>query len=271
MRHPSWLVLILALLLFSVSNLVSAQHSNSSTFQNKKTSMTTVSSISPGSIELVYPPVAHSDKQVQHAIIWLHGLGATASDFPGIVPELGLSADRPIRFIFPQAPNRSVTINGGMHMPAWYDIKGVDIADKQDSVGMNESFNTLDALIQSQVDLGIPSQNIIIAGFSQGGAVTYHTGIRTKHALAGMLTLSTYLPFADQVQQEQSGVNADIPIFASHGTADPVVPVHLGKMSVDTLQALNYQVRWQTYPMQHNVIMEQIKDIGTWINSVFGT
>lgn len=231
--------------------------------------MTSVSSISPGSIELVYPPISKQGDEPKHAVIWLHGLGATANDFPGVVPELGLDAERSIRFIFPQAPNRPVTINGGMSMPAWYDIKGVDIADKQDSIGMAESFTTLEALIQSQVSLGIPSENIIIAGFSQGGAVTYHTGVRTKHKLAGMLTLSTYLPFAEQVAQEQSGANADTAIFASHGTADPVVPVHLGKMSVDKLKELGYPIDWKTYPMQHNVIMEQIKEIGAWINNAF--
>jgi len=213
--------------------------------------------------------LTHGNGEPQHAIIWLHGLGATANDFPPIVPELGLDADRPIRFIFPQAPDRPITVNGGMRMPGWYDIKGMDIADKQDAAGMRESQNLLESLIQIQVDLGIPAQNIIIAGFSQGGAVAYHTGLRSKHKLAGILALSTYLPFAEQAEAQQSEVNLVTPILANHGSHDPVVPIALGKTSVDVLSGLGYQVKWQTYPMEHQVVMPQIKDIGRWINGVF--
>lgn len=212
----------------------------------------------------------HGNGEPEHAVIWLHGLGATANDFPPIVPELGLDAARPIRFIFPQAPDRAITINGGMRMPGWYDIKGLDIGDKQDEVGMAESSELLEALIQAQVAQGIPSHNIIIAGFSQGGAVVYHTGIRTQHKLAGMLALSTYMPFAELVEQAQSGINKSTPIFASHGNFDPVVPVALGKQSADILSQHGYAVHWQAYPMEHNVIMEQIKEIGDWINQQYG-
>ena len=227
--------------------------------------MTTVAEINPGSIQLT-----HGQGEPQHAIIWLHGLGASANDFPGIVPELGLAAHRPIRFIFAQAPNRAVTINGGMRMPAWYDIKGLDITDKHDRVGMTESYATVQALIQSQIDLGIPSDHIIIAGFSQGAAVSYYTAVRTEHKLAGVLALSTYLPFAEQSQAEQNPVNLSTPFFASHGTQDPVVPIQFGQASVEAMRALNYQVKWQTYAMQHNVVAEQISDIGDWINTVYG-
>lgn len=215
-------------------------------------------------IELV-----HGQGQPQHAIIWLHGLGATANDFPPIVPELGLDSSRAIRFIFPQAPDRPITINGGMRMPGWYDIKGMDIADKQDAIGMRESQNLLESLINIQIASGVPAANIIIAGFSQGGAVAYHTGVRSQHKLAGILALSTYLPFADNVAGEQSKVNLDTPILANHGNADPVVPMTLGKSSVDTLQGLGYQIDWQTYPMEHQVIMPQINDIGRWVNQLF--
>lgn len=217
-----------------------------------------------GSIELI-----HGQGTPTHAIIWLHGLGATADDFPSIVPELGLDQNRVIRFIFPQAPDRPITINGGMHMPGWYDIKGVSIEEKQDAVGMAESQATLNELIQSQVDAGIPSTNIIVAGFSQGGAVAYFTAVRSQYTLAGVLALSTYLPFAENTKAEQSEKNLSTPVFASHGTFDPMVPVSLGKASADSLTELGYQVRWQTYPMEHNVMMEQIKDIGQWINQVF--
>lgn len=207
--------------------------------------------------------------EAEHAVIWLHGLGASSDDFPPVVPELGLAPDRPIEFIFPQAPDRPITINGGMIMPGWYDIKGVSIEDKQDALGMADSKATLDALIEQQLAKGIKSENIILAGFSQGGAVVYHTGLRSQHKLGGLLTMSTYLPFAEEVEYERSKVNRTVPIFASHGTYDPMVPISLGKASVDKLMSLDYEVKWQSYPMEHNVIMEQIKDIGTWINTNF--
>ncbi len=223
-------------------------------------------SISQGSIELV-----HGSGEPKHTIIWLHGLGATANDFPPIVPELGLDAGRAIRFIFPQAPDRPITINGGMRMPGWYDIKGMSIEDKQDAIGMAESRTMLDSIIQTQIDSGVPSENIIVAGFSQGGAVAYFTAVRSQVQLAGVLALSTYLPFSENTQEEQTGKNIRTPIFASHGTFDPVVPISLGKSSADSLSGLGYDVRWKTYPMEHNVVMEQIKDIGAWINKVYST
>ncbi len=220
-------------------------------------------------IELIFPKQSDQKVKINHAIIWLHGLGASSNDFPPVVPELGLSVNRPIRFIFPQAPDRPITINGGMSMPGWYDIKGMNIADKQDIVGMTESQTMLEALIQEQIDLGIPSTNIIIAGFSQGGAVVYHTGLLSKHKLAGLLTLSTYLPFADEFESNQSKVNLDTAIFANHGTLDHVVPIQLGKTSADKLKSLGYKIEWRTYPMEHQVIIQQIRDIGTWINNTF--
>jgi len=218
----------------------------------------------PNTIELI-----HGSGQPTHAIIWLHGLGATANDFPPIVPELGLSDERTIRFVFPQAPNRPITVNGGMVMPGWYDIKGVDIADKQDAVGMAESQKILEDLINQQIVLGISSNNIIIAGFSQGGAVAYHTGVRSQHKLGGVLALSTYIPFAEEVASEHSEINIRTPILAHHGTQDPVVPVQLGKASADILAGLGYLIKWQTYPMAHQVVLEQITDIGSWINQTF--
>lgn len=219
---------------------------------------------SDGTIELI-----HGAGEVTHAIIWLHGLGATANDFPPIVPQLGLDDARTIRFIFPQAPQRPITINGGMRMPGWYDIKGMSIADKQDATGMAESQATLNGIIESQIDAGVPAHNIIVAGFSQGGAVAYFTAVRSELRLAGVLALSTYLPFSENTESEQTEVNHSTPFFASHGTHDPVVPISLGKESVDSLTGLGYQVRWKTYPMEHTVVLEQIEDIGSWINTVF--
>jgi len=215
-------------------------------------------------IELV-----HGQGAIEHAVIWLHGLGASADDFPPIVPELGLSEDRAIRFIFPQAPNRPITINGGIEMPGWYDIKGMGIEDKQDAVGIAESQSLLINIIQRQIESGVPASNIIIAGFSQGGAVAYHTGLRFPEKLAGILALSTYLVFADNVENERSAVNQDTPILANHGTFDQVVPLLFGEMSVEKLKSLGYPVEWETFPMEHQVIMPQIKKIGAWINHIF--
>ena len=224
------------------------------------------------SIVLVHKKVhdkAHGKNEPTHAVIWLHGLGASANDFPPVVPELGLSDERSIRFVFPQAPDKAITINGGMRMPAWYDIKGTSLEDKQDSEGMRESQATVEALIDQQIAMGIPSRNIILAGFSQGGAVTYFTGVRSQHQLAGLLTMSTYCPFDKDTAKERSEINKNTPIFASHGTLDPVVDLSMGQASVEHLQQLGYAVEWKTYRMEHQVVMEQIQDIGAWINKVF--
>ena len=215
-------------------------------------------------IELV-----HGTGNVEHAIIWLHGLGASANDFPPVVPELGLDQGRAIRFVFPQAPNRPITINGGMSMPGWYDIKGMNIEDKQDEVGMAESKSLLDSLIEQQIEAGVPSSQIIIAGFSQGGAVAYHTALRSKHRLAGVMALSTYLAFAEELKSERNEINNGIDILVNHGNFDQVVPVELSRMSVDVLTGLGYSVDYKLYPMEHQVIMPQIKEIGLWINKQF--
>lgn len=213
--------------------------------------------------------VIHGEGDPTHAIIWLHGLGATADDFVPVVPHLGLAATPAIRFVFPQAPNRPITINGGMAMPGWYDIKGPDLKDKEDLEGMVASRSVLEALIDQQIKLGIESRNIIIAGFSQGGAVVYYTGLRTPHRLAGILALSTYLPFQQEAKAQQSCVNQQTPILAMHGQLDPVVPINIGRASYEALLGLGYQVDWKDYSMEHNVIPEQIAEIGQWINGLF--
>lgn len=211
----------------------------------------------------------HGPSTPTHAIIWLHGLGATADDFVPVIPYLGLSDALTIRFVFPQAPDRPITINNGYVMPGWYDIKGMDLADKEDLAGITESQAMLEGLIADQAALGIPSENIILAGFSQGGAVAYYTGVRSSHKLAGILALSTYLPFARNTESEQSGVNVSTPIMAMHGKQDPVVPITAGKLSADSLTALGYPVEWKEYTMDHSVIPEQLIDIGAWINRMF--
>lgn len=215
-------------------------------------------------IELV-----HGEGKIENAIIWLHGLGASASDFPPVVPELGLDEGRAIRFIFPQAPNRPITINGGVSMPGWYDIKGMSIKDKQDAVGMSESQSLLNRLIEEQLKLGIESDKIIIAGFSQGGAVAYHAAFRSEHKLAGVLALSTYLAFAESLAQDRNDANNQTPVLVNHGSFDQVVPIELSQMSVDALTELGYPVEYKVYPMEHQVTMPQIKDIGRWINEQF--
>ena len=213
--------------------------------------------------------IEHGSGKPEHAIIWLHGLGASSNDFPPVIPYLRLNPDPAIRFVFPQAPDRPVTINGGMRMPAWYDIKGTKITDKEDLQGMTASRNTLEDLITEQINNGIPGEHIIIAGFSQGGAVAYYTGIRSKHKLAGILALSTYLPFVAQAADEHLEVNKQTPIFSNHGLQDTVVPIQIGKSSVEALQTLGFNVQWKTYAMGHEVSMEQLRDIGQWINQTF--
>lgn len=205
----------------------------------------------------------------EHAIIWLHGLGATADDFVPIIPHLGLAADRPIKFVFPQAADRPITVNGGMRMPGWYDIKGLSIQDKQDAQGMAESAAIVAKLIDELIDQGIPSTNILLFGFSQGGAVVYHQGLRHPQQLAGLACLSTYLPFAEDVATQASDANKSIPILVNHGSFDAVVPVSMGEASVATLKALGCSVEWQQYPMEHQVMMEQIEALGKWIDSIY--
>ncbi len=175
-----------------------------------------------------------------HSIIWLHGLGADGNDFAPIVPELVAADWPPLRFVFPHAPQRPVTINGGMSMRAWYDIVGADIASKQDAVGIRESVQQVDALIAREIERGVPTERIVLAGFSQGGAIALSAGLRHAQPLAGIVALSTYLPLHEALASERSAANAHIPIFWGHGSADPVVPLALGEMSRQWLQALDY-------------------------------
>lgn len=199
------------------------------------------------------------------AVIWLHGLGADGNDFRPIVDELGLGTDHGVRFVFPNAPVRPVTINNGMAMRAWYDIKGMDIADKQDRPGIETSSAEIDGLIAREIEAGIAPERIILAGFSQGGAVALHAGLRYHRRLAGIMALSTYLPLAEQLPGEAAQANQGMAIFMAHGNADPVVPMTLGSASRDALSAAGYAVDWHEYPMQHQVCMPQIGDIARWL------
>jgi phospholipase/carboxylesterase len=196
-------------------------------------------------------------------VIWLHGLGADGHDFEPIVPELGL--ELPVRFVFPHAPVRPVTINGGMAMRAWYDIMGFDRNAKEDAAGIRASAAAVTELIDHEIGRGIPAERIALAGFSQGGAIALHTALREPRALAGVLALSTYLPLANTLASERSAANAEIPIFMAHGTQDSVLPLALGESSRRALETLGYAVDWHAYPMPHSVCLEEIGAIGAWL------
>lgn len=200
-------------------------------------------------------------QSAQACVIWLHGLGASGHDFEPIVPELQLPEDLPVRFIFPHAPNIPVTVNGGMVMPAWYDILAMDIDRKVDENGVQASADAVDALIERELERGIPSDKIIIAGFSQGGAVAYQCALRHPKPLAGLLTLSTYMA----MPVTPSDANARLPVLVNHGTMDPVVPEQLGQRAVATLKEMGLNPEYRSYPMEHMVCLEQIREIGQWI------
>lgn len=197
------------------------------------------------------------------SVIWLHGLGASGHDFEPVVPELGLPEDAAVRFIFPHAPNLPVTINGGMTMPAWYDIKAMDIDRVVDTDQLMASSDAVAKLVDREIERGVSSENIVIAGFSQGGAVAYELGLSYPKRLAGIIALSTYFATAKTV--EVSEVNRGIPIKVYHGTFDPMVPESLGRRSVDALKEMGFEPSYQTYPMEHSVCMEEIVDIGKFL------
>ncbi len=203
------------------------------------------------------------------AVIWLHGLGADGHDFEPIVPELVDEAWPAIRFVFPHAPVRAVTINGGMRMRAWYDILGLEIAQRQDERGVRESIAFVQGLIARENARGVPSERIVIAGFSQGGAIALASGLRHPERLAGVVALSTYLPIAESSAGERSEANRALPIFMAHGSLDPVVGHALGQMSRSYLEQLGYAVQWHSYSMPHSVNAEEIADLARWLGERF--
>ena len=202
------------------------------------------------------------------AVIWLHGLGADGNDFAGLVPELDLKGCPPIRFVFPHAPSIPVTINGGYVMPAWYDIMGAQLTDRQDDRGIQKSEWAVQALIRHEVERGIAHERIVLAGFSQGCAMALHTGLRLPQCLAGIVALSGYLPLADRFPSERHAANAHTPVFMAHGTEDPVVVLRRGEESRDALARLGHPVQWHTYPMPHSVHPREVADIAAFLRQV---
>jgi len=204
-------------------------------------------------------------------VIWMHGLGADANDFVPVVGELGLDGAPAVRFIFPNAPMRPVTINNGYVMRAWYDVSFGDLegqSRRADEAGVRESQAQIGALVERETGRGIASTNILLAGFSQGGAIALHTGLRYPQKLGGVMALSTYLPLADSLPQEGTRENKLVPIFMAHGVFDPVVPLVMGAGSMTLLIGLGYAVDWRQYPMQHSVCAQEIGDIGAWLRKI---
>lgn len=207
--------------------------------------------------------------QAVGSVIWLHGLGADGHDFADIVPQLHLPDDLSLRFIFPHAPIRPVTINANMRMRAWYDIYSLNDLTQEDAAGIVQTEQSIHELIQQEIDQGISSDRIILAGFSQGGAMALFTGLRYPKPLAGLLALSTYLPLAEQFAQSLNPANQKTAIFMAHGKQDPVLPFALGQQTYELLKKLHYPIEFHTYPMAHQVCAEEINAIGQWLIKQF--
>jgi phospholipase/carboxylesterase len=208
--------------------------------------------------------------QPAYSVIWMHGLGADGNDFVPLVHEMNLKGLPDIRFVFPNAPRMPVTINGGFAMRAWYDILGADLVRQEDEVGLRTSCARITTLIEREKTRGIPSEKILLAGFSQGCAMALMTAVRYKEKLAGVIALSGYLPLLGTTAAEHTRANLDTPFFIAHGTGDPVVIMARGTATRDALQQLGYQVQWHEYPMPHSVCAEEIEDIAEYLRSVLG-
>ncbi len=214
-------------------------------------------------IEIETAPNPHS------SVIWLHGLGADGNDFVPIVEELDLAGLAPIRFIFPHAPMRAITINGGMVMRGWYDILSLDFdSRREDEAGVRESAAILTDLVARENTRGIDDRRIVLAGFSQGGAIVLHAGLRHQRRLAGILALSTYVPLASTLMAESGKANRDVPLFMAHGIFDAVIPFDLAANSHELLLGGGYRVQWHEYEMDHAVCTQEIDHVGAWLRGV---
>lgn len=208
-------------------------------------------------------------KSPQHSIIWLHGLGADGEDFVSIAEEMSLPVA--VRYLFPHAPKQPVTINGGAIMRAWYDVKDSNMIAQQDAKGIRASQAAIEILIAQEKQRDIVTDNIFLAGFSQGGAIALHTGLRHTSRLGGILALSTYLPLAETLSSEANAAALNTPIFMAHGQSDSIVPYARGKSSADELKRQGYQVEWHEYGMPHSVCAEEVRDIQTWLTHKLNT
>lgn len=203
------------------------------------------------------------------AVIWLHGLGASGHDFEPVVPELAFAREQAVRFIFPHAPELPVTVNGGMAMPAWYDILAMDIDRKVDTPQLKASADAVALLIEQELEKGIPSENILIGGFSQGGAVAYELALSYPQKLGGLFVLSTYFATADSIQLAEA--NRNIPVFVGHGSYDPVVPESLGRAATGTLEKLGFKPEYRSYPMEHSLCLEEVRDLDRFFSRCLGS
>ena len=203
------------------------------------------------------------------SIIWLHGLGADGNDFAPIVPELLRRGWPALRFVFPHAPVRPVTINNRVPMRAWYDIVDIALDTRADEAGVTESMAQVEALVAREVERGVPRSRIVLAGFSQGGAVTLATGLRSAEPLAGLVALSTYMPSANKARDALVAGAEKQPVFMAHGSQDPVVPFQAGQQGAALLRELGFEVDWHAYPMPHSVCAEEIRDLGNWLSQRF--
>lgn len=205
--------------------------------------------------------------EIKATVIWLHGLGDSGHGFAPIVPELRLPDALGVRFVFPHAPERPVTINGGMRMRAWYDIKSMDFDKRADLSGVRESAQQVEQLIEAEISNGVPPEKIILAGFSQGGVIALHLGPRFSKSLGGIMGLSTYMCQPELLAGEAHPANKQTPVFMAHGEMDDVVPIAMGKAAYETLTTNQYNVSWQSYRMQHNVNMDEINAISQWLQT----
>lgn len=206
-------------------------------------------------------------KPARASVVWLHGLGADGNDFVPIVPHLGVAEELSLRFVFPHAPRIPVALNMGMVMPAWYDITGPDLRHRQDVPGVRRSEAQVRALVERELERGVPSRKILLAGFSQGGALAVHVALRFPQPLAGMIALSTYLVLGDALEAEVASANRGLPVFQAHGSADPMVPIERGEALRDALGEVGCAVEWHEYPMMHEVCLEEIEAIGAWMKA----
>jgi phospholipase/carboxylesterase len=210
--------------------------------------------------------IIETSQPIQQSVIWLHGLGADGHDFAPIVPELNIPNTR---FIFPHAPHQAITMNNGYEMRAWYDLYGLTLQTKQDEAGMRAMQQEIESLIEAEIKQGIPANKIVLAGFSQGGAMAFFTGLRYQKKLAGILALSTYVSLKEKLADEAHQANKDTPIFMAHGSFDSIITLDTCLVSRRLLEDLDYRIEWHEYPMPHSVCSEEIEDIARFLKQVF--